>query len=457
VSASNEEIAVRTRGGSYWPIWLCVCVSLPVLLRNLYHIINSYALPALMGKRAFIEDFAYFYGMGQRLVYSPAALYSDIDHLGTFMVSLDRWVFHPYPPLAALLFIPLTFLPVNISYVAYIIIVYVIGVVLVAWIVRLTSAELGVALGAREKGLAILAVIGTAPVFMDAAAGNMDVIQTAWCVAVVVMAMYRRPVVAGGLLALAVWLKVYAVLLLPLIFLMPGRWRMMVSFGVLLIVPPFLLQSFVPLSLYGECAGILQAYSHQTFIHPQNQSIVAVVTRFLSSPEKMYSWESMPTETWVRAMAYAVVGGMAALVLWRYYRDSIHQLGNSQLRTGFCLLALMPMATPVGWGHTWCLALPLLAYAIIWSLKQPFIIKCLVCLVFVNNLLPHYTEILHGHVPAWVECCFHARYPVLTTILILVLTFKRIESTGCHKSGCKSEAEVLASPLAFFRSAVWRS
>lgn len=145
-----------------------------------------------------------------------------------------------YPPVFAIVLVPLTFLPIGVASTLWLILKLVLVVDAVRRL-RAAFADVLATPGARQLfGFVVLAV--TARFWLsDLAYGNTNVVTT-WLGIVVLTGLRRQPIRAGAALAAATLIKVVpGVLTLPVMLTGRGRiLRVAVVVGVLAVALPFL-------------------------------------------------------------------------------------------------------------------------------------------------------------------------------------------------------------------------
>ncbi|MCG8920553.1 glycosyltransferase 87 family protein [Actinokineospora sp. PR83] len=245
-----------------------------------------------------------------------------------------------YPPIAAILFVPLTYLPAQLAWG----LLAVLSVLSLAALVRLslprTSAN-------RQVLLVFAGAFALEPVWRTLALGQVNLVLAA-LVAVDVLVLRGRP--AGGVLVgLAA-----AVKLTPLIFVahlaLTGRWadaRRAVGVFVLLNLAAWALLPGDTAAFWGR--ALIDGNDATTNSWIGNQSINGLVQRLTGEGHwAMAVW----------AVAGALCLGVGALVVARLAKRGDHV--GALLVTAFVGL----LVSPVSWTHHWVWVVPLVGWLV---------------------------------------------------------------------------------------------
>ena len=407
-------------------LWL---FAMPVYLASVYYTF------ALENPGLFMYDYSYFYFAVERFALNPLALYEDPAYL--------------YPPPAVLAFLPARWASAPVGYV-------VLGPVLFAslgaayaWALKLWEREAFRAGGrvgrGREQGeraaqqvratqrvaptedsvpvqtprqpgglgtptrVALLIIaLGSGPTFQNLRYAQVNVLILLASLAFLHLVQRGKP--GWGALALAggFWVKLLPIVLLPL-----GLWRRWprLAIGTLagLVAVPLVLAPVVPLELYREyVTERLPAFSGATDLGPMSNSIQASLTRWAYPAEALIGSEVARASLFARIVGAGLGGAVifvATLAAWT------GKLGR--VRAGFVVLAILPATIPLGWEHTFVLAIPLLLVALAEARRQRAAVRWIVGLAalafFAQRLPPPQMAALVEALPRFVVELYVAR------------------------------------------------
>lgn len=382
--------------------------SLILLAYETYTLTFSVLGPLLADRSALQTDFHYYYDAAQRFAQDRARLYLASD---------DVIAGFAYPPLAILPFLLLSRLPLGAALLVLTIASYAALLLAVKlWLAHLRDRGLTVPTATAAAVFLIAAVSG--PAYSNAVFGQVNAFILLAGVAFLRLGA-NRPAAAGILLACGMWLKIYPALL-AWIGAWDRRYRASISYaiaaGVLLLV---IALPIVPFSAHRAFVGeVLPARIDQTAIHISNQSVVAFLERFKVPPARFLYWtgeQAVTVSPAVRLTGLAVAM-LALFLLWQRARRSSER---ERVLDEAALLALVSVAVPLGWGHTYVLALPLIALRLV-QLPQMTQVQALITFFCVAAFMVPAGRVLPLDVfPAWLQNLAYSRYLLATVLLAL--------------------------------------
>ncbi|OZC04045.1 glycosyltransferase family 87 protein [Rubricoccus marinus] len=321
----------------------------------------------------FLVDYSWFHEAALRFFSDPLTLYADAEYF--------------YPPPAVLAFWPTTWVSGVAGYIASGPLIFGGLAAAFAWALRLWERETGSRLDRATRIALLITGLASAPVFQNLKYAQVNVLVLLSALAFLHLCQRQRP--GWGALALAggFWLKVLPLALLPL-----GlgrlrarspeasdwrRWRGLVGGAAAgWLALPLALLPWVPWALYREYAlERFPAFSGLTDPGALSTSIQATVTR-LDLPIEIVTASGMmpasPEATLVAGAVGALVVGAAILSVWSG--------GAGIVRAGLVVLAVLPAVVPLGWEHTFVLAVPLLLVALAEARQRPPLARWVVAL-----------------------------------------------------------------------------
>ncbi len=409
------------------------------LLLLVYHLVEvrSHGMGTVGG-----DDFHFYWEAGRRFMADPMSLYLDPaqSDLRGFL----------YPPPSIAFFLPFAVLPQMVAGSIFRGISLVAIVMSVDLLARLFESS-GLVVRRGDRGMLVVIALAIGPTFINMLYGQVNTLILLDCLAFRWLMDRRRPLLAGALLALGVWLKLYPALCLGWVLAWERKrrdWRrMLLGFGSAFVAVPLLCLPFVPASLYGVyVSGTLPMTMGRTFQHILDQSLLAAAAR-TSGPVVTYAdWRncdfSVSPPAWGRALnACLALGSFLGFGLWSRSPEPARRLA------GFlCILAVVPVVSPLGWSYVYVLTLPALFLALLRAPSGPLPRTALLaaCAAF---LVPATRELRTlRHLPELVGHIFYDRY-LFATIVILGLVVWT-ERSATERAGC---VVALPSRDGFFR------
>lgn len=430
-----------------WPIAILGVLALPVFLYGLYSLITDYWVMILRTKPPFFEDFEYFYSYGCRALHNPTTLYASYNNIGTWVVSLHTRVFHMYSPIAALMFAPLSLLPVPYAYILH-------------SCVSLAACALSVALflriyrwgpvSKREPVplLVVLFGLAIAPTFHDVYSGNVSSVLLLICVLFIGLVSRDRPGLAGVVLTVGFWLKLYPIILLLLIVGRRDWWKILGSFALTVGASLLVSLAWMPFALFVQFYGtILPEYAKQTTLHIYNQSLPAAIMRIALGPESYLSWDNVLIPIGARFLTYSFAAVTGLFVMRMLFKRSLLDVSLG----GALLLALIPLITPVGWGYTFMLVIPLMVATLRLAADRSSLFKSVVFMACAAFFVPSYFSSGLSAVGAIPAAVLYNRYSLAALCLMALVIYAWIHNPfDLAQKMDSTKAAGLAMPLMKF-------
>jgi hypothetical protein len=361
-------------------------------------------------------DFLSYYNAAINYTADPASLYK-INRL-----SVDEFV---YPPPAILLFTLFTLWKAPIAYLLFTLLVHAVSFASLCLLIN-HGQKLGWQLSSIQVFFLMALFMASAPAYHNLLLGQVNGLVLFLSVLFVVN-FRTKPILAAIVLAVAVWIKVYPVLLLMLPVLhWRSHQRLLFIFGLSFLLIPLLLLPILPAGLYTGFFTKLSVVSKHVCSHIVNQSLPGFLIRFSLPQEKVFAWPNLylisPYLKYINYVAGVLLAGVTAWKIW----PSRGQLSASHETIAFiCLLAVGCVISPVAWGHTYMLAIPLFTMAIWHAISQQKGFMVWVAVVTGACLLmPVYTHInLLDALPFSIANFFYSRLLILALLAMVYLLF----------------------------------
>lgn len=387
------------------PLWLRWALLAAVPLLALLHLAEALSLSGAMS-----SDYVLFYKAAARFAADPMTVYPPEARF-----TLDGYL---YPPPSILLFLPLLLGSLDQAFLAANVVVLGCGLAGSLMWLRLVREDHALP---RDR-LAALVVLGLAMAagpMLAVRTGQVDTIILLLCAAPVWLARRGWPKAAGALIAVGCWIKIYPVLMLFWLACRP-EWRaMLAGFVLAAVAVPLLSLAVVPAELYLDYfRNQLPAMSGRAIVNIDNQSLAAVVVRGGSSIEDYTRlFTALPLPGWFRGgIVLLMLSGMGAVVL------RVRCCGAPALTVASWAMALACLVAPLGWGHTYCLLLPLFIETLRLALARRTVGEiALIGGCYLALLLPaHHRLAIDTLLPGWAAQLFYARYALAALVLLAV-------------------------------------
>jgi alpha-1,2-mannosyltransferase len=390
-------------------LWILASVAIALLCYEVWTLLFSVLAPLAANPAALQTDFHYYY---------DAAVRYSADHSRLYLASDDVIAGFAYPPPAIVPFLLLSKMPLGAALAL---------MTAASYAALIVSFELwwtylrrhGLAVDRRTRIAVLLIAAASGPAYMNAVFGQVNAFVLLAAVVFVSMAA-KTPMVAGVALAAGTWLKIY-----PAFLVLLGGWnarvRRAIGFaaaGALVIA--VVLLPLVPIAAYQAFVTLLPRRAGITAIHITNQSFVAFLERFRYAPELFLNWtghEAVAVTPIARAMQAVLAAGVVA-ALWLQSRNDHARFPVAAAS----MMALVAVISPLGWGHTYVMALPLVMLQLIAMREASPARATLIFVCAGAMMIPAGRHLPIDSVPAWLQNAVYSRYLLATVTLVLIST-----------------------------------
>lgn len=390
-------------------LWILASVAIALLFYEIPTLLTAVLLPLLENPNGLQTDFHYYYAAARRFSADPAHLYFAGD---------DVIAGYAYPPPAILPFTVLARLPFGIALLLTVVASYAALVVAAIQWMRYLERR-GVSTGRGQMVAIILIVLALGPTYMNAIFGQVNAFVLASAVAFVALAG-SMPVVAGIALALGTWLKLYPVLMLWVGTWDRTTWRAVGYAAAAVVVIGAVSLVWIPADAYQMFATfVLPSRGGKTAIHITNQSLVAFLERFRYEPYLFLNWtgqQAVSVSREATALNAGVLGGTAVALLKTAVSPhrAVHAVAT--------LMALVAIAAPLGWGHTYVMVLPLVILRLTALRNAGPLVTAITAAAVIALMIPAGRHLPIDVFPAWLQNIVYSRYLLATVALILIST-----------------------------------
>jgi hypothetical protein len=380
---------------------IMVVFSLALLAKELTTVITNQHIST--------SDYSLYVAGVQRFLVDPTKLY-----LESSKTLLSGYL---YPPPSVVLFLPFGQLSLTTGYYLFATLAAVFFLSSLAlWFAH--CEHHGVHMSPAEKFAIVAICASLGPTYHNFLLGQVNLTVLAACVGFFVLLDRHRLRLAGLVLAVGIWLKLYP-LLLCVVALRDRRSFLAVAWtGVFLVLIAVALLPVVPLEVYRiYVEEFLPSMSGYIVLDPMNHSFAALITRLLYE-QTGSAWQPYRLFAWIKWLNLLLLGGSALLLM---ALEKANLLGN-RICTNACLLAAIPMFSPLGWGHTYALALPLLILCMHLFGKARGIGWLIVATVVAFALPTTYGFDHHQPIPSGIASLFYGRYFLAAALAGVLVT-----------------------------------
>jgi alpha-1,2-mannosyltransferase len=285
-----------------------------------------------------MADFEVNYKAGQR-IRSSETLYRTAD---------GHWQFK-YLPFSALLYLPLTFLPLALAKACWF------GLIVAASvsIIVISSKLIDYKYGTFFSPVLVTVLVMGRYFFREIQLGQINAMITFLLVVTIwLLAGSSRPsagAASGAFVGLATALKPYAVVFFPYLAVRK-KWPSLAT-GLAV----FILAAFAPALFFGWQGNL-------AVLGEWKSSLAASTPSLLSTQDNVSLLAFLMKRTQDQSLSLTIYGiilaALGGLVLFLLHRGS--RISRSGVLDGFLLLALIPLISPLGWDYTFLSAAPAL-------------------------------------------------------------------------------------------------
>jgi len=384
--------------------------SLLLLAYQLYTLGFRVLWPLLNNPQVLQTDFHYYYDAAIRFSQERGRLYLATD---------DVIAGFAYPPLAILPFLLLSHLPLGTALLVFTLVSYG-ALVASVWLWCKYLREHGIAIDASTARAVTIIASALGPTYMNATFGQVNGLVLLSCVAFLTLSA-ARPLVAGVLLACGMWLKLYPIVMIAVGAWSRQKWRAIAFAGVAAVVLLVIALPIVPLSAHRTFVGdVLPARIDKTAVHILNQSLVAFLERFQVPPLRYLQWSGEQAIT-VGSTIRIVNWGFSIGVLFYLWRRAETGDRLSTVASDAVVMAVLAMVAPLGWGHTYMLALPLVILRLA-MIDQTDPLRALIIFCCVAAMMVPAGRVFSfaDHWPGWLQNLLYSRYLLATATLAVL-------------------------------------
>lgn len=288
------------------------------------------------------RDFGVYWTTGGRLL-EGAPIYDPGD---------DPLLSYKYSPLVAGLFVPLSVLPLELARSIWFAVNFALTLALPLLAYELVSAGAPPRPGHRFWVCALATALALRYATMNAISGQVVALQLALCLGGLLLLDRGRTWVGAALLGLAIMVKIVPVLLLGHLVLR-RRWRAagatVAATAAWALLPALWLGFAENVALHLEWLRFVQAENTlYQLTRPQNQSLLALLTRLVVETEYRMNVVVVPLEQVTRLYGPLLFGGFAALLLALEGWIGRAAGDLSEARTRVALVAILTYMTAIG-------------------------------------------------------------------------------------------------------------
>jgi hypothetical protein len=389
----------------FWKPIVYVCIL--IIAYQLFILFRSLDNPGI--------DFISYYDSTKRFFAEPSTLYA------TNSFAVDAFI---YPPPSVLLFAPFTFMPIGMAYICFTLLMqFCILTASFVWLKNLK--ENGYQIEKGQSTAVLLLVQAAAPAYHNLLLGQVNGFILLLSVIYICNAS-RLPIIAGIALAIATWIKIYPLLLIfiPLLSFRKLYFKTITVYAISLLIIPLALLPFIPLHLYLSFAHKIQTVSNFVCANIVNQSLVAFLTRFTLDEVYLFKWPNLfPIHASIKIINILV---LSAFLVWVavVVRKVANEIENNSFMTlNAIVLGVCCIISPVAWGHTYVLAMPLVICVLVYKGNAGFMLYAArFMLISILLLFPVHSRLsVMNELPFWVTNMFYSRIFIMCVVMMILL------------------------------------
>lgn len=346
---------------------LVILASLVAIVSGWY-VVKNYHYSLWRGSNRY-TDFEAYYKAGARFNINPDSTYFTSE--GTPETGRT----YNYPPFAMLYFAPLAKLGYVGSYSVFSILSLVASFVITYIVLRIMK-EYFIPPSRAQTNFAYILTASFAPVWQDMKHGQVNELVAMCAVIFLWFLLKQRYGIAGFVLFMGFWLKIYSAMLgvfiLPFLFagsilytrfkIKTPAWKIILIFILALIVPPIIVSIFVPLNLYGfYFTNFLPRLSGVTNLSGLNQSLYGIVARATNDVGNFASWQFVPLAGWMKISGMLLTLLVLGIVCKKIWNGSVKKF----VVTAYIFMAVIPIISQYGWEYVYVFALPVVLHVML--------------------------------------------------------------------------------------------
>lgn len=400
---------------------LTICA---IVYGNLY-VANKYYIPIAYGSSIY-TDYSVYYDAALRFKKDPLTLYSTSaphEKGGSFN----------YPPFSLVLFYPLSYLPIPLSYMFFSTL-NTLCCGAAGWLaLKALRRYSNIYMESWKKMFFLFLCVGITPVVQNAKHAQINGIIVLLSISAVYLLLQKKYIFSSILISIGFGFKLYPVLLLvPLgvsIFLdkdVNFRLRNYIFASTAFIAVQVLTLSLIPFSLYTfyflEYVPLLSGH---TCLSGFNQSLSGIILRLTTPSFSAGSWEivEIPFAIKVLTLLFQLTGAISVAFIMVKERNNLYTFFLCSL-----IMVSMPIFSPLGWEYVYVMCIPLIAIAYFFGYvkeNKNMWLMALVNLVILILCIPKLGDDvlvrLQNVVPDFVFHVYFLRWFVLMILLAYIL------------------------------------
>jgi hypothetical protein len=404
-------------------LWILAGVSAALLAYEGFTLVTAVLWPLWHDPHILQTDFHYYYDAAVR-VREGGRLYLPTD---------DVIAGFAYPPPAMVPFVALSHLPLGRALAVFTALSYAAVLASVALWLRYLRQR-GLAVDARTAVAAGLVAVALGPTYSNAVFGQVNALVLFCAVGFITLGP-ARPALGGTLLAAGVWLKIYPVVLVAVGLWNRSAWPRLAYAAMAGVAIAAAAMPIVPPSAYAAYwTDVLPARFDATALHITNQSLIAFVERLAVPPERFLHWTGeQAVQSGAAVRGFNLLCGVAVMAL--LWRRAVRGPRLAAVHAAAGLMALAALISPLGWGHTYVLALPLvlLHLAVVRHASPAAVVVVAGCVLAL--MVPAGRHLPIDALPGWLQNVVYSRYLWATVVLLALPAAAPDYTTGAEGAG----------------------
>ncbi|MBM2813643.1 MAG: Uncharacterized protein HW421_405 [Ignavibacteria bacterium] len=372
------------------------------LIAGLHRITYLYFIPFFEGSRPFSQDFKIFYYSAKTFFEAPLNIYNaPISGIP---------VPYLYPPPSIFLFVPFSLLPEVSSYFSFVLIGILAYIISIRLLIKSIEINIDIKFVRFQRICIWLIAFGFGPFIQNLRQGQVTSFVLLACVGTYYLLIRGKNTSAAGILLIGFWIKLYPIILFPLLLKEKKYIQVAIGTGLGILLPMIITIFFSPFEIFSVYfTRIVPSTSQQIMLNPLNQSIAGFLMRVSAGATSFTSWNYFFVPVGIKVTVIIISLISLSWIFHYFFKKSANSLF-----VFISLTSITSMISFLGWEYSYLLALPLVIYSIgilpnINPSQKLIVFICILALIIPkppDEFTPQIIEIM----PLFIANILYSRY-----------------------------------------------
>jgi hypothetical protein len=404
------------KGNKYWYINVLTIIAVPLIL-FLEVYLNYFTLfHQFFSDIKIANDFNVYYNSAVRVFNDPNNLYiatsARIEEFGN-----DRFL---YPPVSLLFFLPFSIFNGNLSALIYGLLLPVFYTISAILILNLLGKKNQFIIENKVK--IVIICLGLSSLFCDIRVENVNILVLFFGVLTFYLAYSKKIFSSTLTAAYAFYLKLYPIMIIPLVLLKKPVSKRVLFFVASLIILPLVMIFWVsPYWHYYYFAEYLPLYSSVPLtIHPANNSLLNFIAHWDMPSYYLAAWDKMVFPSGLKLVNIIFSLVFVCIIYFYYFKNR-----KNALAAIYCFASLISLSIIVSitaWDGAYVMTMPQVILSIyLVKDKSNFlkgVVAFLVFLLFIPRLSMSVSFQINEILPFFLQMLLYFRYLLVSIFLI---------------------------------------